>query len=120
MDAVNLVKRLLGDISDERSRQLAKWGPQRHPPTILTLPTADRIDEQVCDGMERAAKADCDRATEHKRLTWWHILNEELAEFNNARTDADRRQELIQLTAVCFAALEDLDSRPTATEDSSR
>lgn len=104
----------------ERVRQLAKWGDQSHPCVPWEIEPARAWDERmVAEQMERAAKADCEREFKAGRGTWWHIANEELAEVLAAPPEK-RREELVQLTAVCLAWLEDLDNKTsTPSEDSS-
>ena len=108
------------DALDERVRQLAKWGDQSHPCVPWEIEPARAWDERmVAERMEVAAKADCEREFKAGRGTWWHIANEELAEVLAAPPEK-RRQELVQLTAVCLAWLEDIDNKAgTRSEDSS-
>jgi len=112
------------DVLRERVRQLQKWGDQSHLSVPWEVPgraISAKMDERfVAREFERAAKEDCDREFKAGRGTWWHIAHEELCEVLAANPE-DRREELVQLTAVCLAWLEDLDnkSNPTATEDSS-
>lgn len=110
----------IADALAERVRQLAKWGDQSHPCVPWELPGRGYDERFVAEAMERAAKADCEREFKAGRGTWWHIANEELAEVLAAPPEK-RREELVQLTAVCLAWLEDLDNKTatTATEDSS-
>lgn len=106
--------RVLTDVHDERERQDAKFGRDRDHaltyggfegrPTDLCaaygLPTAD------------AAKARCDAAMKLKRVTYGHILVEEVCEFFEAAAGGDVaevRKELVQVVAVGVAAIEALD-----------
>lgn len=104
----------------ERVAQLRKWGDQSHPCVPWEIEPARAWDERmVAERMEAAAKADCEREFKAGRGTWWHIANEELAEVLAAPPEK-RRQELVQLTAVCLAWLEDIDNKAgTRSEDSS-
>lgn len=104
----------------ERVAQLRKWGDQSHPCVPWEIEPSRAWDERmVAEAMERAAKADCEREFKAGRGTWWHIANEELAEVLAAPPEK-RRQELVQLTAVCLAWLEDMDNKAgTRSEDSS-
>lgn len=114
----------IADAINERVRQLAKWGDQTHACVPWEIPGREvsaKMDERfMAKQLEHAAKADCEREFKAGRGTWWHIANEELAEVL-AADPADRREELVQLTAVCLAWLEDMDNKagaPTDAEDS--
>ena len=88
-------------VCSERLRQLKKWGPQHHPNGTGNA-----------EQMQTAAyaKMDYERASKEGRLTWCHILNEEVAEAF-AESDTERlKEELVQVMAVCAAWIEDLDS----------
>ena len=98
------------DALRERVRQLAKWGDQSHPCVPWELPGRGWDERFVAEQLERAAKKDCDREFKAGRGTWWHIAHEELCEVLAAPPEK-RRQELIQLTAVCLAWLEDMDNK---------
>lgn len=106
--------RVLHDVHDERERQDAKFGRDRDHaltyggfegrPTDLCaaygLPTAD------------AAKARCDAAMKLKRVTYGHILVEEVCEFFDAAAGGDVaevRKGLVQVVAVGVAMVEALD-----------
>lgn len=82
--------RVLADITAEREAQHAAWGVQHLPhgtgPQWLTL--------------TKAARQDCEQAAVTGRLTWRHILIEEVAEAL-AEYDLIRlRGELVQGAAV--------------------
>ena len=119
-NAASRVSVAVADAIDERVRQLAKWGDQSHPCVPWEIEPSRAWDERmVAERMEVAAKADCEREFKAGRGTWWHIANEELAEVLAAPPEK-RRQELVQLTAVCLAWLEDIDNKAgTPSEDSS-
>lgn len=88
------------EIAAERARQDAKWGQQNH------------LDGTGGDRLERAAayaKADCDAAVKSGRLTWLHILIEEVAEALAETSKAKLRAELIQCAAVIVAWIEKID-----------
>lgn len=113
----------IADALRERERQLDKWGDQSHACVPWEIPgreVAAKMDERfMAKQLERAAKADCDREFKAGRGTWWHIANEELAEVLAADPDK-RREELVQLTAVCFAWLEDIDNKRADVDNSVR
>lgn len=98
------------DALFERVRQFKKWGDQSHPCVPWELPGRGWDEKTVAESLERAAKKDCDREFKAGRGTWWHIAHEELCEVLAAPPEK-RREELVQLTAVCLAWLEDLDNK---------
>ena len=122
-NAASRVSVAVADAIDERVRQLDKWGDQSHACVPWEIPdreVARKMDERfMARELERAAKADCDREFKAGRGTWWHIAHEELCEVLAADPEK-RREELVQLTAVCLAWLEDIDNKAKATapEDS--
>lgn len=98
------VRQFAEAVDTERRAQLAKWGEQHHP-----------------DGTERrrarlagAARARCQVAAEEGRVTWRHILDEEVEEAFAETDPAKLRAELVQVAAVCAAWIADLDSRKPA------
>lgn len=94
--------RVLGEVGDERIRQRERYGQQRHPDGT-GLPG----DQFACV----RAQVACDRATDERRLTWRHILEEEVCEAF-AETDPELlRAELIQVAAVAVQWIEALDAR---------
>jgi hypothetical protein len=110
------LKAFAEELDAERSRQLRKFGDQRHPdgtgPSIdvwAPLLPADRAAD--------AARTRCQRAAERGDLTWQHILDEELAEARAESDPARLRAELIQIAAVCAAWVSDLDRRPVAADE---
>jgi len=62
---------ILTRIEAECTRQEAKWGVQNHP---------DGTDSAEWRVACRRAKRHCDKAAEEKKLTWKHILEEEVCE----------------------------------------
>lgn len=102
-NSIERIREVLDDIEAERMRQLAKWGRQDWPDG--TSHTAESI------AQANTLKAICDVATKDGRLTWRHILREEVAEAL-AETDwIALRKELIQVAAVCAAWVEAGDDR---------
>ena len=94
---------LLDLIADERERQRAKWGDQSHLP--------DGTGGAYRETLRGAAQTDCDHAMEAGRVTWRHILAEEVAEALAETSPARLRVELVQVAAVCVQWLEALDRR---------
>lgn len=92
--------RVINDIQAERSRQETLWGVQRH--ANGTGSEADKL--EAAD-----AKMAYDNAVALDRLSWRHILDEEVKEAF-AESDWQRlRAELVQVAAVAVAWIEDID-----------
>lgn len=96
---------VLAEIAIERRAQDAKWGEQNHP-----------------DGTSRALahfatkrRMACQRAAGEGRVTWRHILDEEIAEVSAEEDPAKLRAELVQVAAVATAWAEAIDRRIEAT-----
>lgn len=100
---------VLSDVGEEREHQFAKWGPQHHPDgTMLYGPFTD--DMTYGDAAE-FFRAQCDQHAAEGRVTWADILLEETFEAL-AESDLVRlRKELVQVSAVAVAWVEDIDSR---------
>lgn len=92
-------------IGMEREAQYSKWGPQHHP---------DGTDSGA-DGpyiwARDNARAECENAAAEDRVTWRHILLEEVMEALAEGDPSPLRKELVQVAAVCAAWIEDIDSR---------
>ncbi|MEV4460559.1 hypothetical protein [Microbispora sp. NPDC049633] len=98
---VGSLHRVLDEVAAERAAQDATWGLQHHPDGTGPAyePEADLAKQAVTD------------AAAGGRLTWRHILHEEVLEAF-AENDADRlRSELIQVAAVAVKWVQDLDRR---------
>lgn len=106
----NIKKRVIEDIQEERRKQDAKWGVQNHslgvgPANMLLGFNFNELAEMMRDNCEMAAKAG--------RVTWAHILLEEVFEFL-AEYGEDRkasRAEIIQVAAVATAIAECMDRK---------
>jgi hypothetical protein len=101
---------ILDEISQERDRQLAKWGEQRHP---------DDTGGGFLAAAAHNARNTCQQAAKFVRggPGWRLILAEEVAE---AFAESDRvklRDELVQVAAVAVAWIEDIQSRAVAVPD---
>nr|WP_191910056.1 hypothetical protein [Microbispora cellulosiformans] len=95
------LQRVMSDVAAERAAQDAMWGLQEHPDGTgpAYAPEADLAKQVVTD------------AAAEGRLTWRHILHEEVLEAF-AEDDTDRlRIELIQVAAVAVKWVQDLDRR---------
>lgn len=90
------------DVAEERGRQERRWGTQRHDHADPHRGPARR--KLRADG----ARIACDQADAEDRLSWEHILIEEVFEAL-AEDDLDRRRiELVQVMAVATAELEQI------------
>lgn len=100
---------VLYEIARERSRQDAKWGEQNHPDG--TGPAVRWITADTADYVADTARVECQRMASVGRVTWRHILVEEIAEAL-AEDDPDKlREELIQVAAVAVNWVESIDRR---------
>lgn len=102
------------EILKERTRQDSKWGADRdHPSISLVLDVTHATEARKCAeyGIPSPALArhECDQAGTN--VTWAHIAVEEMSEAVGASTEAGRREELVQLAAVCVAWIESIDRR---------
>lgn len=118
------VDALLDEVAGERHRQFELYGDQSglsdgpHPlaPTVVLEAVGDRTGRALAAysnaGLASVFKGRCDAAHAGGWLTFEHILSEEWAEVLGARTDYDRRTELIQLAAVAVQWVAAIDARP--------
>lgn len=86
----------------ERHRQDAKWGEQNHPSLHWAL-------DYGYIPSETRARGECESAFELGYGSWTHIAFEEFCEAVHAPDEAHRREELVQLAAVCLAWIECID-----------
>lgn len=101
-------KIILGEIEDERRRQIAKWGKehQTHPHT----PASAAPGMWYWRHQMRLAKARCDSLSQEE-ISWEEILWEEITEAFSETDWPARRKELIQVMAVACAEVEDGDKK---------
>jgi hypothetical protein len=94
--------RVLADLTAEREAQHAVHGVQHHLP--------DGTDPQWAQLADNARR-ECEQAAAAGRLTWRHILLDEVAEAL-AEDDPDRlRRELVKVVAVGAQWLQAIDNR---------
>jgi len=93
------IEYLFLEVTEERHRQLSKWGIQRHPLGLAAIYSA------LADLQKRKN----DELVEAGKLNWGAILLEEVYEALGAFTVEEAREELVQVAAVIFAILQDLD-----------
>lgn len=111
--------RVLREVDRERERQTIKWGVQNHPtvdPDIIDM--VETSGDSACGAYEiptaDAARDACEAAAHNGTCDWVRIAVEELCEAVEAcaRDEAgEGRKELVQLAAVCVAAVECIDRR---------
>jgi hypothetical protein len=89
------------EIGAERARQDAKWGQQNHP-SVTKDPRQYIWSADILQQL-------CDSRFEDGTGAWADIALEEIAEAIEAKDDAERRAELIQLAAVVMAWIECID-----------
>ena len=106
---------IIDEIKLERQKQDEKWGVQNHPCLDQTLLNRDGgcTPQRMCENYEipseTRAKVMCDDSFKKGDGTYAHIALEEFAEVISEFDITKRRQELIQLTAVCVAWIESID-----------
>ena len=106
--------RVLVDVHDERERQDRKFGRDRNHPLTYSGFRGRPQDLCAAYGLPSAqdAQARCDAAMKAGRVTYGHILVEEVCEVFEAAAEGDMvavRKELVQVVAVGVAAIEALD-----------
>jgi hypothetical protein len=94
--------RVLADITAEREAQHAVHGVQHHLPDGTGPQWAQLADN---------ARRECEQAAAAGRLTWRHILLEEVAEALAEDDPALLRRELVQVVAVGAQWLQAIDNR---------
>lgn len=90
------------DIKFELVRQHSLWGTQDHP----SVPKAG--EPTFFMPAEATAKLQCEFARRHGRMTWAHILVEEVAEAANAPTPDLMIEELVQVAAVAVSWIDSI------------
>jgi hypothetical protein len=116
---------ILNEIDAERERQDAKFGEQNLRSHAGMIGPGDIIRYRI------PSAEDCREICSHRKqagiVSWLDVALEELAEVNEASldavnpystgTEAEVREELIQLAAVCVAWVECIDRRLPTTEE---
>ena len=103
------------EIRLERQKQDEKWGVQNHPCLDQVLLNRDNgcTPNRMCEHYEipseDRAKLLCETSFRIGQGTYAHIAIEEMSEVISAFDIYKRREELIQLTAVCVAWIEKID-----------
>lgn len=105
------MRTIYSEILSERDRQIKKWGEQNHPSVSTFTKDPHRLCEDYEIPGEERAKFLCRTHADRGDATWTHIAIEELSEAVCANSEKDRRQELIQLAAVCIAWIDCIDRK---------
>ena len=95
------LRRTLTDVAGERAAQDAMWGLRGH---------LDGTGPEYAPEADLAKRAVADAAAEG-RLTWRHILHEEVLEAFAEDDPGLLRHELVQVAAVAVKWIQDLDRR---------
>lgn len=107
--------RFAEELDAERSRQLAKFGDQRHPDMAGDATAqcdARLMFDEWAENYRAVNDGNLDQRDPDQRLDWTGILLEEVYEALAETDPAKLRAELIQVAAVCAAWVSDLDRRP--------
>lgn len=109
------MENIFEEIRIERQKQNEKWGEQNHPclDQVLLKRQGGCNPQRMCEEYEipseARAKQMCDSAFTKNQGTYAHIAVEEMSEVVSAFDIHKRREELVQLTAVCVAWIEKID-----------
>lgn len=108
---------VLTEVAAERLRQDARWGEQNHPDGT-SMPMAcellghmSRVDGHTLEEPSQVAQRLNQEAIDADRLTWAHILLEEVCEALEERDVARLRAELVQVAAVAVNWIEAISRR---------
>lgn len=96
---------VLIEVLFERYRQDEQWGEQNHP---------DGTGWGNLPALAEAARQRCKKAAAEGKVTWFHILDEEVREAFAERDPVRLREELVQVAAVAAAWVEAIDRRTGA------
>lgn len=112
--AADVDLRISEEIGAELDRQIMKWGVQVHPDGTDPFKPMSYIG--LASVIRDQARDTCNRAASEDRVTWRHIMAEEIFEaFAEQSGSPGLRAELIQVAAVAISWVRDLDmSRMTA------
>lgn len=92
---------ILAAITEERTRQIEKWGVQNHPDgTGYDYEYLSDVHRRLCDGRHKRGDG-----------TWADILLEEVYEALAESGPAKLREELVQVAAVAATWIDCIDRR---------
>lgn len=102
MSTLPQINETIDAIKFEVLQQHMKWGEQNHQ----YVPT--KAEHRALLPREASAKIDCEKARRAGRLTWAHILVEEVAEALEAPNAEEAIAELIQVAAVAISMIDSI------------
>lgn len=109
------INNILQLVNNEVVKQHQKWGQQNHPsldPVLLNrsgVCTPERMCQEYEIPGELRSQFLCENAFKKNQGTWAHIAVEELCESISEFDPEKRKQELIQLAAVCISWIDSID-----------
>jgi len=109
------INNILQLVNNEVVKQHEKWGVANQPSLDLTLLNRPNScsPQRMCENYEipseNRAKFLCELAFKSNTGTWAHIAVEELSEAISEFDAEKRKQELIQLAAVCISWIDSID-----------
>jgi NTP pyrophosphatase (non-canonical NTP hydrolase) len=93
------------EVDEERQRQIRLWGDQ-------DLPMVHRgWDFEKAKEIMLTRQQAADSAEAGGRLTWYHVLMEEVGEVFAEVSPEKQREELVQVAAVAVQMIENLDRK---------
>lgn len=95
---------ILQEVSAERDRQEAKWGPQ-------DWPICNKAGHSFYKQEAQYRKIACDINAKNGTLDFRQILNEEVAEVYAESDPIRQREELVHVAAVAVQMIEVIDKR---------
>lgn len=113
-EQIQAVIKVVSEVTRERFDQHTKWGEQNHP----DFPVFDAFDAGAQKAMADEARDECQKAFAEGTGSYYHILNEEIAEAYAEYDDPQAlRKELIQAAAVAVAWVEKIDRDAKKAEE---
>jgi TPP-dependent pyruvate/acetoin dehydrogenase alpha subunit len=113
------LEEIVFEIVAERKRAVEKHG-ELHLPSVCEVllnrqggSTPERMCEEYELPSESRAKFKTELARDRNELTWAHVATEELSEAVSAKSDKERREELLQLAGVILVWIQDIDRNQT-------
>ncbi|SEB48620.1 hypothetical protein SAMN04489727_2157 [Amycolatopsis tolypomycina] len=101
---------VLAEVAAERTRQDTQWGEQNHPDGTGPDVALTGLSRRAADAAHTARFA-TELARAEGRLTWLHILREEVYEGLADDDPAALRAELVQIAATAVCWIEAIDRR---------
>lgn len=109
-------QRALIDVEVECQRQDEKWGENRKHPMKPEIDfDSGQEFQRISDLRANLSRIECDIAFAENQGTWFHILSEEFWEVFASKTEAEMRVELVQVAAVVFQMIRNIDFNASET-----